>query len=59
MAKDLLEQIMAEVQALEELLERARGVERGANEVTNFVIETSDASLKLVENIQSLIAELR
>ena len=58
MAEDLLQQIMSEVQVLEELLDRARRVQRGADEVTNFVYEIRNASLELIENIQLLTNEL-
>ena len=58
MAEDVLEQIMAEVESLEELLARARGVQRGADEVANIVSELRNASLELIENIRSLTTEL-
>ena len=58
-AEDLLEQIMMEVRALEELLERAQGVQRGASEVVDFVSEIRNASRELFENIQSLKDELQ
>ena len=58
MAEDLLKQIMSEVLALEVLLERARSVQRGADEAANFVYEIRNASLELIENVQSLTREL-
>ena len=57
-AEDLLEQIKMEVQALEGLLERARGVQRGVEEVVDFVSEIRNTSQELFENIQSLTDEL-
>lgn len=57
-AEDLLEQIMSEVEALEELLDRARRVQRGADEAADFVNEIRNASLELIENVQSLTNEL-
>ena len=57
-AEDLLERIMTEVQALEELLDRARSVQMGADEAANFVYEIRNASLELIENVQSLTSEL-
>ena len=57
-AEDLLEQIVAEVQVVEEVLERARGVKRGAEEVFDFVSEINTTSQEFVENVFSLIAEL-
>ena len=57
-AEDLLEQITSEVQALEELLARARSVGMGADEVADFVYEIRNNSLELIENVQSLTNEL-
>ena len=57
-AENLLEQIMSEVQGLEELLDRARSVQSEADEAANFVYEIRNASLKLIENVQSLTSEL-
>ena len=57
-AEDLLEQITSEVEALEELLARARGVGMGADEVADFVYEIRNNSLELIENVQSLTSEL-
>ena len=57
-AEDLLEQVMLEVQALEELLDRARVVQSGADEAASFVYEIRNASLELIGNVQSLMIEL-
>ena len=57
-AEDLLEQITSEVEALEELLARARDVGMGADEVADFVYEIRNNSLELIENVQSLTSEL-
>jgi hypothetical protein len=57
-AEDLLEQIMSEVLALEEVLARARSVGMGVDEVADFVQEIRNDSLELIENVQSLTSEL-
>ena len=57
-AEDLLQQISAEVEAVDSLLERAYGVQRGSQEVSNFVSGIRNASLELDKNVRSLVREL-
>ena len=57
-AEELLDQVADEIRTLEELLERAQEVQRGANEVGDFVAEIWNTSLELFENVRSLVAEL-